>query len=121
MLRLLVPGIFLLLLGVGNLSVGVFKGQEYQSVLDELSSIQPSPGMENTSPLRRIRLAKKAADRRYERLDKARARRDFYHLVLFGGKVFVGISVILLFAGGGLHYFQSNRFPNSGGGGPDFA
>jgi hypothetical protein len=103
-MKFLLPGIFLLALGLGNLSVGAFKGRQYEEVLAELSVMEPTSELVNASPLSRVQLAKTTADRLSERQRKARARRDLYELVSFGGKVLVSISVVLLACGLLLHY-----------------
>lgn len=94
--RLLVPGIILLVLGIGNISVGVYKGRQYQRVVDELSTQQPLPELVNASSFARIQFTKDKQTRLYERSTKARSRRDFYELVEFGGKVFLGLSLTIL-------------------------
>lgn len=98
-MKLLIPGLFLLVLGIGNISVGTFKGRQYQEVLDELSVLEPTPGLENASPLRRVQLAKQTETRLYQRQNKAENRLDFYQLVRFGGKVFMVIGALLTIAG----------------------
>lgn len=97
------------MLGIGNLSVGFFKGQQYERVLQELAGLEPTPGLVNASPLRRIQLAKQTANRTYQRQQKAQARLDLYRLVTFGGKVFVTLSIIFLFSGSLVRYFQYLR------------
>ena len=98
-MKLVLPGVFLLVLGIGNISVGTFKGEQYEQVLQELSTTEPGPSLANASPLRRIQLATQTASRLYQRQDKARAKRDFYRLVASGGKVFVIISLLFLSLG----------------------
>jgi len=95
-MKFFLPGIFLLVLGIGNISVGTFKRQQYSSVLKELSVRESTTELVNVSPLRRIQLAKQNANRNYERIGHARARRDFYGLVTFGGEVFIGLSAVFL-------------------------
>lgn len=95
-IKLIVPGLFLLVLGIGNISVGIFKGNQYDLVLEELAHHKPSPALVNASPLRRIQVARTTASRIHQRQQKAGARRHFYRLVTFGGKVFVSLSIIFL-------------------------
>jgi len=95
--RLLVPGAFLFVLGLGNIAVGHYKSAEYQAVLKELSSISAQgPSLAAASPLKRIELAEVQNRRFEENLAKARARLDFYSLVSFGGKLMLAMSSILL-------------------------
>lgn len=105
-MKLILPGVFLLLLGVGNIWVGSYKADQYREVIEEISLLQATPGLEGASTLRRIQLAEEVSSRHYERLAKARARLDFYQLVTYGGKVFVGLSTVFLLGGLMLSYLQ---------------
>ena len=83
------PGLFLLILGMGNLWVGEIKEQEYQTVLDELqmlSTAAPAAKLVHASPLKRVQLALNAAERTFHRREKALARKEFYSLVRYGGR-----------------------------------
>ncbi|OVE80326.1 hypothetical protein BVY02_00545 [bacterium J17] len=105
-LTFLMPGVFLMLLGIGNISVGTFKGDEYQAVIDELAELSPTAALINASPLERIQLSNESIAKNYQRQRKAKARRNFYRLVTFGGQVFIAISLFLLLIGGVLHYLH---------------
>lgn len=94
--RLVMPSLFLLVLGAGNIGVGTYKSYQYQDVLDALSLQEPQASLITTSPLRRLQLERLAADRSYHRQEQATAKRDFYRLVSFGGEVFVALSILLL-------------------------
>lgn len=107
--KFVLPGIFLLLLGIGNIAVGHYKGEQYNQVLEELSEPHPSANLVNASPLRRIEFVRHSANRLSQRQSKARARRDFYQLVTFGGKSFVGLSIVLLFSGLCVRYIERSR------------
>jgi hypothetical protein len=91
----LLPGIFLLSLGIGNIAVGWYKAEQYEQVLIELSDTR-SPPLINASPLRRIQLANKTLQRSYQRQVKSQARLDFYRLVTYGGEIFVCISLLVI-------------------------
>ncbi len=97
--KLILPGLFLLTLGAGNVGVGSFKSAEYQQVLEDLSVLDSSAVLQNASPMRRIQVAKVSADRLSARLTKAQHRRDFYNLVTFGGKCFIGLGLIFFLPG----------------------
>ncbi len=97
-MKLLLPGVFLLVLGIGNVSVGAMKQNQYQGVLKELAVRAPETQLINASPLRRIQLAKLTATRNYERIKHARSREDFYAIVVLGGKAFISISLLLFFS-----------------------
>ncbi len=94
-IKFILPGLFLLVLGAGNIYIGSSKVSEYQNVLIELEKQQPS-NFKNTSPLKRLRLAEQSADRIYQRLGEAKNRISFYQLVVFGGKCFFILGIILL-------------------------
>ncbi len=113
-MKLLLPGIFLLVLGIGNISVGTFKGAQYQQVLNELSVMERTQDNIQPSPLARFQLSGESAVRADQRLRKARARRDFYELVTFGGKGFVCFSLVLLVLAGLFHYSELTRRSRSG-------
>ncbi len=93
---LLVPGLFLLVIGAGNFCVGTYKLSQYKEVLRELSDIKPSPALKHLSPLRRVQLANDGAYRLQQRRKQAIARRDLYRLVKFGGKIFIALGLPLL-------------------------
>jgi hypothetical protein len=118
-MKLILPGLFLFVLGIGNIGVGTFKGLQYQQVLQELTELEPTPGLENASTLRRVQLAEEVASRHYERLSMARGRRDFYDLVEYGGKVFVGVSLVLLLGGALVYSSTASRLVTSDGGTSD--
>ena len=101
--RLYLPGVFLLLVGIGNMIVGTYKAQQYRQVVDALSTIEASASLENASPLRRMQIARLSADRQYQRRKTASSRLSFYYLVSFGGKLFAGLSLPFLIVGIYLH------------------
>ena len=94
-IKFILPGLFLLVLGAGNIYIGSSKVNEYQNVLIELEKQQPS-NFKNTSPLKRLRLAEQSTDRIFQRIGEAKDRISFYTLVVFGGKCFFAIGVVLL-------------------------
>ena len=94
----LVPGVFLLILGMGNLGVGHFKRMQYDEVLKELSQLESSRP-ELSSPLARIEEANRDGLRLYHRQKRAQNRRDFYDLVEYGGKVFTAVSILFFVPG----------------------
>ncbi len=95
----LLPGLFLLLLGVGNIVVGNYKVEQYKQVVANLGTLELPPVLQKASPLRRIQLAKLTESRTYQRRKTAVARLDFYHLVSFGGQVFASLSLPFLLIG----------------------
>ena len=97
--KFLLPGLFLLLLGIGNISVGVYKGQQYEQVLEELKQRNPRLELVNASPMRRIHFARNTANRLYQRQNKAKQRLDFYRLVALGGTIFLALGIPLLVVG----------------------
>ena len=101
-MKLFIPGIFLLVLGLGNIIVGEFKASQYEDVRKELLNTieHKSPQvLENVSPLRRIQLANLAQERGTQKLKSTEQRVAFYSLVSTGGAIFVMASIILLIIG----------------------
>lgn len=98
--KLWVPGVFLLLLGIGNICVGHMRGQQYERVLEQLTD--PSTAEAGSSPLVRIQRSHLPNEKQYQRLSRARAKRDFYMLVASGGKAFLAMSAVLLLGAAGL-------------------
>ncbi len=107
--KFLLPGIFLLILGVGNVLVGGNKVAQYRSVIQDLTALGESySGASGTTSLERIQQAKRATDRHVQLEHRARARTEFYLLVTFGGKVLVGIGIIFVMVGTLIHLIPSN-------------
>ena len=101
-IKFFIPGIFLFVLGLGNIIVGEFKASQYQEVRAELLNTieHKSPQiLENVSPLRRIQLANQAQEKGTQKLKSAEQRVAFYSLVSTGGAIFVMASLILLIIG----------------------
>lgn len=105
----LVPAIFLFLLGMGNITVGVLKERQYREVYEELAVLQTAPNPISASSLGRIRAAVPNRDRHLERQGEATERRNFYSLVIFGGKVFI-VASLPLFVFAALTQYRANRF-----------
>lgn len=96
-MKLVIPSAFLLVLGIGNIAVGYYKQAQYDTVVQELSQATFIPDEVRATPLMRIQVSKPATARLYQRQQKAAGRRDFYRLVVLGGKLLLGLSFILLF------------------------
>lgn len=108
--KLFIPGVFLFVLGLGNLAVGITKAQQHQEVLTELQLQQPSAlNLENSSSLKRLQLAEQTAHRTFQREQEAKDRMAFYKLVSFGGKIFTALGLILLICSGALHLLKSKE------------
>lgn len=101
------PGLFLLLLGVGNIGVGVLRRQEWDEVLAKLQGISSGEASQNDfqnsdetkADLFADRTARKDRERLELRQQSAAAKRQLYAIVELGGKIFVGIGALLLLAG----------------------
>ena len=99
-IKFLLPGFFLLILGVGNLAVGITKVRQLEQALKELELQQPlASNIENSSPLRRLQLAEQTAHRVFQRQKEAEDRKGFYNLIAFGGKIFGVVGFILIIIG----------------------
>lgn len=107
--RLLIPGLFLLILGLGNIAVGELKYSQYKEVIKELKNSTYTEGNEmlKASPLRRLQLEQERANRTDERLQKSKARASLYFLVRSGGQIFLAISSGFIVVG--LYLLKSNK------------
>ena len=95
-MKFLLPGIFLFILGIGNLAVGHYKGGQYDEVISELKEKSLPLTIKEISPMERIRVTKESSARLGRRRDKAIARREFYQLVGIGGKIFISLSLVFI-------------------------
>ncbi len=109
--RFLIPGLFLFVLGIGNITVGLYKSGQYEEVLQELSVLEPSTVVVETSPLARIHSTDHA--RLSERRQRATILLDFYRFVLTGGKVFLLIATVLITIAALLRLLTVNAPPSS--------
>ncbi len=98
---LLVAGIMLLILGIGNWIIGGLQIREYQGLLyrtartgleESYHSFQELDHQKNEEVLRRIN-----EDR--EKYNAARVKLDFYYVVLSGGRLFFLAGALLTFFG----------------------
>lgn len=106
-IKLFLPAIFLLVLGLGNIAVGSFKQQQYEDVLKELRLGPSDIALVNVSPMRRIQMNRHSEDRNVDRLKQAQVRRDLYHLVILGGTSMVAVGSMLLLATAIFNYRRS--------------
>ena len=97
--KLWLPGIFLLLLGVGNLAVGYYKGIQYDYILEDLSDLSALQEKVRSSPLMRFELSKRALEDDIDQESFARMRRELYSLVELCGQAMICFSLLLLGAG----------------------
>ena len=95
----LVAGVLLLVLGIGNWSVGAVQVAKYQGLLhksaqtgleDSYQSFQELDPQKNEEVLRRMN-----ADR--EKYNAARVKLGFYEVVLIGGRVFFLFGAVVTF------------------------
>lgn len=98
---LMVAGLTLLLLGVGNWIIGALQSAKYQSLIqkssetgleDSYRSFQELDRHKNEQLLRRIN-----KDR--EKYNAARVKLDFYSVVLSGGRLLLFLGLLLTFFG----------------------
>jgi hypothetical protein len=103
--RFLVPCFFLIALGIGNITVGSFKYEQYDEIIKDLESKPENVAfIETVSPLQRLKSTIDTPPRSLAHEKKAQARKDFYKLVLFGGRVFLTMGGIYFIA------FVLNKF-----------
>ncbi|MCC6955102.1 MAG: hypothetical protein IT290_13375 [Deltaproteobacteria bacterium] len=105
--KFIVPGIFLVVLGLGNVIVGRERAHLHREVIQELSALEPLPDLVSQSPLMRLQLKRLSLEKFYQRQRTAEARLDFYILVELGGKIFSLLGLTLLCAGGLARAMQS--------------
>jgi hypothetical protein len=97
--RFLVPCFFLLALGAGNVWVGQFKYEQYDEIVKALEQKSSSINSEShISPLQRLKSTIDSPPRLLAQERKAQARRDFYQVVQFGGRVFIALGGIYFLA-----------------------
>jgi len=97
--RFIIPGLFLLALGIGNLIVGQFKYEQYDEILKDLETQEQfTSEEERPTPLQRLKSTIDTTPHSLALIQKAQARRDFYQLVRFGGRVFLSLSILYFFA-----------------------
>lgn len=94
----LVPALFLLALGMGNMIVGHYKYQQYTEIMIDLDKKEIKEEPKNLSPLQKLRFASDSSPKLLALKQKAEARRDFYQLVSFSGKIFLAISALFFIA-----------------------
>lgn len=92
----LLPGLFLLILGFGNLMVGYSKQGDYQDVLAKLAEHQPRLETQDLSALSRIQTERQSAFLLSERRQQTSTKLGFYRLVILGGKVMIALSIPFL-------------------------
>jgi hypothetical protein len=92
------PGIFLLLLGFGNTYVGVMKVDQFDEMIEELTSADQYKREVSSSPLMRMQMARRLSDKGYDRYATYEERRRFYKTVAFGGKVVMALSILMFTA-----------------------
>ena len=97
-LKLLIPALFLIVLGVGNMLVGHFKLQQYDQLLSELDAQEIEEEQKDLSPLQRLKYASDSSPKLLALRQKAEARRDLYQLVSYSGKIFLAFSMLFLVA-----------------------
>jgi hypothetical protein len=90
-LRVVFAGLALCLLGLLNILYGSHKSNEYQIImLDSANSSALPPNMLPESPINRVPSQNEGRH--------AEARRDYYVVVVYGGKVFsiIGLGIVLV-------------------------
>ena len=92
----LLPGAFLVALGLGNIAVGKIRAEEHSEVIAELSSLPPVPAIVESSPLMRIQLTELSEEGLRQRLATAQQRLAFYRLVENGGQIFFGLGLVFM-------------------------
>lgn len=110
---LILPGIFMLLLGVGNLIVGELKLGQYDQTMAELQALRPTPGPEIDGVLADSPVGERSSDRVLQRIQELKQRRDFYRVVSLGGQLFMLMSVIMFAVGSACWGFGRDAEPTA--------
>ncbi len=105
-------------LGIGNILLGSFKYEQYEEVLllnrEELvnSNLKQTNNFSKLSPLQRLKNTENSSSRLLALVRKAEARRDLYSLVIYGGKVFLIFSILLIVGAIIKKFIEDNRLSN---------
>ncbi len=108
-IKFLIPAIFLFVLGIGNIAVGSLKQAQFVQAYNELAELEPMEKGIESSALNRIQNIKQTKERHIERKLQAKERKYFYGLVAYGGKVFVGVSLVFFYLSFFSKYLLGNR------------
>jgi hypothetical protein len=111
-MKLLLPAAFLLILGLGNIAVGIQKRVVYQEVINELTELRPTEALTPTSPLIKFQQELQSADRNTQLRKHAEDRRDFYDLIAYGGYLILLLSLILFIGTVGLKIYLIWKEPD---------
>jgi hypothetical protein len=84
-----VTGVVLLVLGLGNFIAGRIKVDHYQQVMTEVA-----PHVGGVSSFLLSDVGSAVPSEAQERWEIARAKLDFYHVVLSGGQIMLGLGVV---------------------------
>jgi len=107
--KLLLPGFFLFILGIGNIGVGVVRGEQYSNGVQEATSVPSISKEEAFSNMANVQLEKFSSQMLSQREQKFENRKNFYASVEISGKIMLVISVFLIICGGSLWGMQ-HRF-----------
>ena len=114
----LIPGLFLFVIGMGNLLVGHFKEEQYNAVIAELSQRPTNAQAPSLTSYHRLENDEEAVARRQARTEKAKSRRELYHLFVLGGVFFLALAC-LAFIGAALvkflHFSRNSQPKDSAG------
>ena len=100
--RIVLIGLFLVVLGIGNLIVGELKGNQYEAVVDELAAIGRTADKNSLvlsnhdHPLVRIERYRHLSQTVVQRQQKAMMRMELYRVVSFGGKAMFAFGIIVV-------------------------
>ena len=87
--RLLILGATLIVLGLGNYLIAYTKVAHYQEQVSELAPYIPQP-----RPFLMREEGKPFPSETWERWEIARAKLDYYHVVLSGGRLMVSVGMV---------------------------
>jgi hypothetical protein len=111
-MKLLLPAVFLLILGLGNIGVGIQKRDQYQEVIEELTELRPTEALTPTSPLIKFQQELQSADRNTQYRKQAEDRKEFYSLIAYGGFLILLLSALLFVGALGLKIYLNWKEPD---------
>lgn len=93
--NLLGAAAILLILGVGNMSLGTFKERQYLKILSSAETELATRQAEGTSPLSDPAIAQ---DQKLQKIERIKARVGFYEFIRAGGEFFLAASFLCVLA-----------------------
>ena len=109
-LKLLIPAVLLLLLGIGNLAVGSTKADEYRKIIHQIEiETKPSELRKERSALERVAISSPKFKDAFQQQKRAKNKLNFYNFVILGAKLFLSAGALLFFISGLLIFLKPDK------------